>query len=399
MKTTILDKFLDKASWEAFLDYKISANHITKKESDAIRQYISDGCYIDMAHKIADNTFPGENPKMITINKKGTAKKRIVYSFSEKVNISLKFIAHHLNEYDSYFCDNCYAFRSSLSVRHAFRRITALNHQNSLSGKYCLKVDISNYFNSIDVNILLDKLQFIDDEILRSIFTGILTNDMVIKNNIAVHDKHGAMAGLPIAPFFANVYLTAVDKYFDDCGITYFRYSDDIILFADTYEDLLDYQNKLYSAFDIHHLKVNPQKEHIYAPGDTWEFLGFSFREGVIDLSSVTKQKIKAKIKRKAHALMRWQRNKNLPVERAAKGFINAMNKKFFGYNDEDDFTWSRWFFPILTTDNGLAEIDSYMQQYIRHIITGRHYKGNYRIPYSQIKDWGYISLVNIYHK
>ncbi|MDD7669136.1 MAG: hypothetical protein SOW14_00365 [Agathobacter sp.] len=39
------------------------------------------------------------------------------------------------------------------------------------------------------------------------------------------------------------------------------------------------------------------------------------------------------------------------------------------------------------------------MQQYIRYIITGRHYKGNYRISYETLKDWGYCSMVNAYYK
>ena len=63
-----------------------------------------------------------------------------------------------------------------------------------------------------------------------------------------------------------------------------------------------------------------------------------------------------------------------------------------------DDFTWSRWFFPCLTTDAGLKEIDRYFQEYIRYTVTGRHYKGNYRIRYEMLKEWGYESLVNAYY-
>ena len=79
------------------------------------------------------------------------------------------------------------------------------------------------------------------------------------------------------------------------------------------------------------------------------------------------------------------------------------MNNKFYGGRDKeldmDEFTWCRWFFPNITTDVSLKEIDEYMQQYIRYIITGRHYKGNYRITYNQLKEWGYRSLVHEYYK
>ena len=66
---------------------------------------------------------------------------------------------------------------------------------------------------------------------------------------------------------------------------------------------------------------------------------------------------------------------------------------------EESAFTWSRWFFPNLTLDDGLREIDAYLQEYVRYAVTGRHYKGNYRIRYEQLKDWGYRSLVHEFYR
>ena len=43
-------------------------------------------------------------------------------------------------------------------------------------------------------------------------------------------------------------------------------------------------------------------------------------------------------------------------------------------------------------------ELDEYMQQYVRWCVSGRHYKGNYRISYEDMKNWGYKSLVHEYH-
>ena len=48
------------------------------------------------------------------------------------------------------------------------------------------------------------------------------------------------MAGTPIAVFFSNLYLTELDKCFDNRDdIIYCRYSDDIIVFAKKKERLL----------------------------------------------------------------------------------------------------------------------------------------------------------------
>ena len=39
------------------------------------------------------------------------------------------------------------------------------------------------------------------------------------------------------------------------------------------------------------------------------------------------------------------------------------------------------------------------MQEYLRYTVTGRHYKGNYRISYEQLRQWGYTSLVHEYYQ
>jgi len=113
----------------------------------------------------------------------------------------------------------------------------------------------------------------------------------------------------------------------------------------------------------------------------------------------VTKNKLKAKIRRKAHSLYRWRTKKDVPFEKTAKVMIRVFNRKFYDDTDDNKFTWSRWFFPVLTTDEGLKEMDAYLIQYIRYLYSGRHYKGNYRITYDEIKALGYRSLVNEYYK
>ncbi len=80
------------------------------------------------------------------------------------------------------------------------------------------------------------------------------------------------------------------------------------------------------------------------------------------------------------------------------KGLINTFNSKFFEDNDPETLTWSRWFFPVINKTDGLKEIDTYLQQYIRFLSTGRHTKKNYRIRYADLKALGYRSLVHEYY-
>lgn len=396
--TDFLSLLKDPRYWELFFTQKTEQKHLSKRESDGLSAFIAGKRYLVYSAQIEAGSFPQEYPVKKRINKENVTKKRIVYTFSEEVNYVLKLLAFSLYRYDDFFSVNCYAFRRNRSVGHAIRHIQ--NHP-ALKHKYCYKADIRNYFNSIDPALLLSKLSPIRaaDPVVYEIFERILMQPLVMENNRLVADSHGGMAGLPIAPFFANWYLKDVDELFFSKGISYFRYSDDILIFADTEQELRAYQSLLQTCLDAHGLSINPEKENVTLPHGKWEFLGFSYQDGVLDLSDNTKRKIKGKIHRKAKALRRWQRKKNLSPDKAAIGFIRAMNRKFYGTDSEEDFCWQRWFFPYLTVDTGLREIDAYMQEYIRYCVTGRHYKGNYRIRYEQLKSWGYRSLVHEYYK
>ena len=396
-KVKIMEMIALPEIWQEFLQYKKERQHLSKAEQEELETYIQKQEYKRLLDEIRQPDYILPVPFKKEINKGGVSKKRIVYSYPADYNMLLKMVAFCLYKYDNQFASNCYAFRRNYGVRDAIKRIRTTKE---ISEKYCLKVDISNYFNSINVPLLLEKLAFLEneDEELYRMFAQLLTADVVIENGEKRMEKRGAMAGTPVSPFFANVYLMDVDAFFEERGALYFRYSDDILIFADTLEELLALQKQLYEKIEGCYLVLNPSKVKISKPGEVWEFLGFCYQNGKVDLSENTKRKIKGKIKRKANALRRWQNKKGLSGEKAAKGFIKAMNHKFYENGDATDFSWSRWFFPNLTTADGLKEIDAYMQQYIRYCVTGRHYKGNYRITYEQMKEWGYRSLVHEYY-
>lgn len=399
---TIQEQLSCPEYWQEFLNYKIEKQHLSAREQKVLKEYIAEGKYLSVPAYLSRIDCELPLPRKKEVNKSGVSKKRVVYSFSDDFNMLLKMLTYLLFRYDHLFARNCYAFRRHYGVKDAVRR---LRNTRNIHQMYCLKVDISNYFNSIDVPMLLRKLEFLKpkDSAVYDFLVRLLTADKAIYDengatNILT-EKRGAMAGTPISPFLANVYLMEMDHSFERKGILYFRYSDDILIFADTEEELTKLQACLYEYIETHKLAINPSKVHLSNPGEPFDFLGFSFHDYKVDLSDVTIQKMKDKIKRKAHSLRRWQQKKELSGDRAAKGFIKAMNRKFYDNGEGTEFSWSRWFFPCLTTDEGLKEIDAYMQQYVRYCVTGRHYKGNYRITYEQMKDWGYRSLVHEYYK
>ena len=394
---SIITQLSQQEIWEEFLAYRLMKGRFNWHEFDDADTFVERQDYLPLATKIAQGKGLSVPTKKL-VNKMGSGKKRVVYSFAPDEMLMLKLIAFLLYRYDNQFAPNCYAFRRGLKAHDAVFNITKAIRGRKM---WAYKLDIHDYFNSIDIDILLPMLKEMlkDDLPLYRFFEQMLTQNLVLSNGQAMEEKHGVMAGTPTAPFLADVYLKEVDYYFYNKGVIYARYSDDIIMFAHDYETLEQYKNQMTQFLDQYHLEVNPDKEKIYSPDEAYEFLGFKCHGREIDISEATKQKMKGKIKRQTRALLRWKNKKDMDANKAMKALINHFNRKFFESDDPETLTWSRWFFPVINQTEGLKEIDHYLQQNIRFLSTGKHNKSNYRVDYEKLKKLGYKSLVNEYYK
>lgn len=397
----LLDELTDERSWYAFYEYKTEKQHLSKKDEQELLTFIKEKKYLPLAKRLAAGNPCFDYPTKKLVNKMNSTKKRVVYTFGEEETWILKLMSYLLYRYDGVMPDNLYSFRKHYGVKRAIYRLVDVKGINRM---YYYKADISDYFNSIDIAQLLPMLEVImqEDAGLYAFFERLLTADHAHYEGSLIHEKRGIMAGCPIAPFLANVYLMELDRQFEKSRIPYARYSDDIICFAYTPEARDVYRRDIIRYIEAHGLSINPAKEYTGAPGEVWEFLGIAYQDGKIDLSSATMEKMKGKIRRKAHAIYRWKEKKNVPAHTAMKTFVRIFNCKFFDdreTNDANDLTWSRWFFPIINVDTSLKKIDAYMQQYTRYIATGRHNKANYRVDYAQLKKCGYRSLLHEYYK
>ena len=394
---SIITQLTHQETWEAFLAYRLMKGRFNWHEFDEADAFVEREDYLPLVTKIAEGGCLGIPTKKL-VNKMGSGKKRVVYSFAPDEMLVLKLIAFLLYKYDDQFAPNCYAFRRGLKAHDAVFNINKAIRDQKM---WAYKLDIHDYFNSIDVDLLLPMLKTMlaDDPSLYQFFEKLLTTKLAVCNGQVIEEKHGVMAGTPTAPFLADVFLNEVDHYYYNKGVTYARYSDDIILFAPDVETLEQYKNQMCYFLAQHHLEVNPDKEKIYSPDEAYEFLGFKCHGRDIDISEATKKKMKGKISRKARALWRWSSKNHIEPEKAMKGLINYFNRKFFENDDPEMLTWSRWFFPVINQTAGLKEIDHYLQQNIRFLRTGKHNKTNYRIDYDQLKELGYKSLVNEYYK
>ena len=395
---SLLDKLIDKNEWIEYLNFKENQSSISKEELEKLKLFVVEEKYKAIATSIINDTYTFSIPTKHLINKINKSKKRIVYSFNEEENYILKLITYLFSkQYDNCYSKCCYSFRKISGVKEAIKAITNKEDLNLLYG---YKIDISNYFNSVDVKLLLEKLKgFLNEDLkLYNLIESILKDDRTIFNDEIIHESKGIMAGVPISSFLANIFLTDVDKFFENEDILYLRYSDDIIIFAEEYK-INEYIKILNSKITQNNLTINEDKKLYIKPGQKWDFLGFSFENGIIDISKVAKDKIKGKIKRSCRKLRRWMLKKNTESNRAIRAVIRKFNRKFYMIDNTRELTWSLWYFPVINTTEGLHEIDEYMQQELRYIATGKHNKKNYKITYEMLKECGYKPLVSEYFR
>lgn len=393
---SIIDMLNDDNIWLEYLDYKKKQVSMSKFEIKRLEDYIINKEYKNIVNKIINNNYCFSIPFKHLINKINKEKKRVVYTFNNDENMVLKIITYlFTKEYDYIYSDNCYSFRRNKGIKNAIRKI--INYKG-IHKLYGYKIDISNYFNSIDIDIMISLFkEYVNDEKLVKYISDLLMNNKVLFNNQIIEEKKGIMAGTPIAAFLSNIYLKELDEYFKKNNILYFRYADDIIFFAekDKFEIYVDKLNKYICNYK---LSINSDKVQIIKPKDRFDFLGFGFEKNNIDISKISLKKIKGKIKRSSKKIRRWKTNKNVDNEKAMKVMIKKYNRKFFQIENKDGLTWTLWYFPIINVTNSLKIIDNYLQQSIRYISTGKYNKKNYNIRYTKLKELGYKTLVNEYY-
>ncbi len=392
---SLLDKLSDERVWIDFYEQKVDPTYFRVADAQELFQYVRQKRYLPVIERIRC----GEGlsiPVKKRIAKADSSKKRVVYSLPEDEAMVLKLLTWlMIRKYDGSFSDNLYSFRPGYGVKHALNRVLC---DGDAAGYYSYKLDVRNYFNSIDVALLLPILEELlaDDGCLYDFLASQLFDPRVVDEGELVEERKGVMAGMPYAVFLANVFLTPLDRLFEDVdGVVYCRYSDDIVIFSKDKERLEQAKVMLHDFLQRFNLQINTDKEVETQPGEAWTFLGFECDGKIVDVSKVSVQKLKSKMKRKARALRRWAEINGKDGWMAARAFIKHFNKKLYTSESNSEVNWSWWYFPLITTDRSLKQIDSYMQDCVRYVATGKRTKARFDFRYEQMKDLGQLSLVN----
>lgn len=367
--------------------------------------------YTHLLGKLSRGEHPWPNPRRIEICKTFSQKRRIVYSYPIEEMFVLRAVNHYL----------CKKYRSAIALSYFPSRqrtpaqclsyilkrrdifIESIPEDNNLYGMH---MDISDYFNSMDTNILFDRLpsQLKNDSDFLKLYENTILNSLCIQAGKLINvDRKGAMAGLPFTAFFAAVYLAQMDRCFEKAGIPYVRYSDDILFFSQDKRSLEYWSEAVEKYIEDSRLKMNQEKTEFIAPDSTWTFIGFEIDKGERDISSHQLEKLKRRFSKWAR---RYRKNietgygkdvRKMTPEKAVHTLIKNINRALFK-PVRDKYCWAKWAFPTVTVTRRFKQLDAFIQEKLRFVYTGHYSRRNFRIlPYEKLKSMGYYSLEQLY--
>ncbi|MDQ3979910.1 MAG: reverse transcriptase/maturase family protein [Actinomycetota bacterium] len=291
----------------------------------------------------------------------------------------------------------CRSFLPGGGARTAFRTVLG---NGAIEGKACLRLDVRDYFNSVDVRDLLARLPepFLEAPVRTLLGAALLDVRVTRRGAVVDGAPKGIMAGTPLAPLLATLYLRELDQEIADTGAVYARYSDDMLVLAPPTE-LADIEKLLRARLGERGLEVNEEKSSVARPGQPWDFLGFRYDGGTIGLAPTTKRKLMARATRLGRRLLRWREEVGATPDHTLSRFLRRTNRRLFGVPEERaDFSWATWFLPLLGSPHDLPPLDAHVQREARYAATGRRTgRAREQVPYTALVAAGHYPLVSAY--
>ena len=235
--------------------------------------------------------------KRVWIAKTGSKEKRplgIPTVTDRVVQTALRNVIEPIFEVE--FCSTSYGFRPHRSCKDALRRVYSLWEQGY---RYVVDADLKGYFDSIPQDKLM---QLIEEKIADS---GVLhlieqyLSQQVIETAARWTPEAGTPQGAVISPLLANIYLNPLDWLMWEQGYEMTRYADDFVVMCKSQEEAEGALAVIRKWTEGAGLTLHPTKTRIIdAEVDSFEFLGYKFKQGKKFPTDKSIQKFRDKIRK-----------------------------------------------------------------------------------------------------
>jgi hypothetical protein len=167
------------------------------------------------------------------------------------------------------------------------RTVTDIQRQIS-SNTYVFRTDVKSYYESINHEILLDKLAvYVKDKRVMNLLSQYVKRSVEF-GGLFTDFKQGISSGCSLSPLIASFYLFELDKEMEGKPVFYRRYMDDIIVLSTSRWKLRKAIKTVNQHFTKLKLKQHPDKTTIGRIKNGFDFLGYQFGKEKLTVSKRT---------------------------------------------------------------------------------------------------------------
>lgn len=287
------------------------------------------------------------------------------------VQLAIKTIVEP--RFDRIFVGNSYGYRPGKGATKAIRRV--LQECKNKKYKYVLRLDIDNFFDTIDHLLLRKRLVATgtEEEIVRLIMLCMEMGKVRQKSREWIDTMLGTPQGAALSPLMANLYLHSFDQFAISRNLPYIRYADDFLFLCESQEQASELLKKTEQHLkDKLKLSLN-QPPSIIKLSDGFDFLGITVRDCQATITEKKREKICQRI---------------MELELCDKGFTPRSEKVWVGISN---------YYARLLPENDLERFDAYLMMRLHDIINKHYQKFNSKTALQDAL--GGISFLSLQYK
>lgn len=279
--------------------------------------------------------------------------------------------------------------------------------KNSKESYECfLKIDIKNFYPTINHQLLLEKLQekfqnepYLLELISKAIKQSTVSTKTPANKRIKYDNTIGVPQGLSISGTLAQIYLQDIDKkYKSNKHIKFYRFVDDMLIFCNK-KDLDKLQRSLKRDFKklkltIHAFDKNLDKSTFGNIKEPFEFLGYRFENNLISVRERSSQKMFENL----NILFAKYKNGEFSTK---KIFYKKLNLKITGcVIDGKRYGWIH-FFSMINDHKLLFTLDKFIERSCKKYDLDNSRVKKYTRAIYEIKDENsnYVTTITSYSR
>jgi hypothetical protein len=184
-------------------------------------------------------------------------------------------------------------------------------------------------------------------------------------------------------------------------GYCYLRFCDDVLLMSLDPKEIQEGRAVIEAVLSKHRLKLSPKKTLLFKPGEAFEYLGYRFEGPKVHVGSANLDNFRSWVLEMlpSHRYIDYPNKTSEERKDLLKVILDDIYDGTFKSQKERHLSWIRSF-KMVNDDRTLRQMDAFLKNRIRLLITGKASRRNHeRVPEQWFRELGYKSLTGAYYR